>query len=81
MAVSEGSTMLFDYGGRSGEGFPYCDISSLDSNEAYTLNCKWNDGLIEVPANLPPGEYGLAVSITPEAGDGADFYGFHLLVE
>lgn len=81
MTVAEGSTMIFDYGGESGEGFPYCDISSLDSNAGGALNCKWKGEYIEVPTDLPPSEYGLALSITSEAGDDADFYGFHLLVE
>lgn len=81
MTVTEGSTMFFDYGGESGEGFPYCEVSSLDSNDGFSLDCKWDGERVEVPANLPPGEYGLAINITAESGDDADFYGFHLLVE
>lgn len=81
VVVAEDSTMVFDYGADLAEGSPYCEVTSLDSNAGFSLNCRRVGERLEVPANLPPGEYGLAVSVTNEEGDGGDFYGFHLLVE
>lgn len=79
ISVAEGSTMVFDYGGEGDKGFPYCDLSSMDNNTGVALPCQWKGENVEIPANLPPGEYGMAVSIERE--ERADFYGFHLLVE
>lgn len=62
-------------------GFPYCELSSMENNRGGALPCQWKGESLETPANLPPGEYGMVVSITHEDDDGADFYGFHLLVE
>ena len=83
MVVAEDSTMVFDYGADIAEGFPYCEVSSLDGNAGFSLNCRRVGGVWRCPhlVNLPPGEYGLAVSITNEEGNGGDFYGFHLRVE
>lgn len=79
--VPEGATMVFEYGGENAKGFPYCELSSMENNRGGALPCQWKGESLEIPANLPPGEYGMSVSITHEDDDGADFYGFHLLVE
>lgn len=81
LVVVEGSTMVFDYEADLPEGFNSCEVSSLESNAGFSLNCRQVGERLEIPANLPPGEYGLSVSVTNEAGDGGDFYGFHLLIE
>lgn len=80
-AVVAGSTLTFDYGGEATEGSSYCEFSSLEGNAGGGLNCRGRGDQAEIPANLPPGGYGLAVSITQEDGESADFYGFHLLVK
>lgn len=81
LTVAEGSTMTFEYGGENGEVSPYCEVSSLDNNDGYSLNCKSVGDRVEVPADLAPGEYGLKISITPESVENAELYGFHLKVE
>lgn len=80
LTVAEGTTMLFDYEGGETESFPpYCEFSALDGNSGSRLQCRREGEYLEVPANLPPGEYGLKISI--EQDEGADFHGFHISVE
>lgn len=84
LAVAEGSTMVFDHGVESGEVFPSCGASSLENNIGYGLNCKWTGDRVEVLANVPPGEYGLRISVSSGAygnEENTEFYGFHILVE
>lgn len=81
LVVAEGSDMIFEHDAVSAEMFPVCNVSSMYNNDGFNLKCEQSEDRIEVPANMPPGEYGLEISVASESEEGSISYGFHILVE